>query len=109
MNTDKDTKYMKEALRLARKGLGYTSPNPMVGAVVVKNDTVITRSYHMKAGTPHAEAIALKQAGERAKGAILYTNLEPCCHYGNTPPCVEGIIAACIRRVVIGMEDPNPI
>lgn len=109
MNTDTDIKYMKEALRLAKKGLGYTSPNPVVGAVVVKNDTVITRGYHMKAGAPHAEAIALKQAGKRAKGATLYTNLEPCCHYGSTPPCVEGIIEAGIRRVVIGMEDPNPI
>ena len=102
---------MQLALRLARRGYGATSPNPMVGAVLVKNEKIIGRGWHHKAGLPHAEIEALRDAqklGNNPKGATLYVTLEPCCTHGRTPPCTEAIIAADIKRVVIGATDPNP-
>lgn len=104
-----DEKFMRLALRLAMKGMGKTSPNPMVGAVVVKGKTIVGRGYHHRAGEPHAEILALRQAGERARGATLYLNLEPCDHCGKTPPCTRAILQAKIKRVVAGMKDPNPL
>jgi diaminohydroxyphosphoribosylaminopyrimidine deaminase/5-amino-6-(5-phosphoribosylamino)uracil reductase len=103
-----DEHWMKRALRLAEKGRGRTSPNPMVGAVLVKNDEVVGEGYHAKAGEAHAEVLSLREAGEEANGATLYLNLEPCIHYGKTPPCAPAVIEARVRRVVVGMEDPNP-
>ena len=104
-----DEKYMRLALRLAEKARGRTSPNPMVGAVVVKNGTVISRSYHRKAGEPHAEALALAKAGTAAKGATLYVTLEPCSHTNKrTPPCTPLVIQGGVKRVVVAMIDPNP-
>lgn len=100
---------MHLALRLAAKGRGKTSPNPMVGAVVVRGSRIVGRGYHHKAGEPHAEVLALRQAGNRARGATLYLNLEPCSHFGRTPPCTDTILQAGIRRVVTGMKDPNPL
>ena len=105
---DIDRNYMRLALREAKKGIGRTSPNPCVGAVVVKNNKVIGKGYHKRAGTPHAEVHALREAGKRAKGATLYVTLEPCNHTGRTPPCTEAVFRTGISRVVIGMLDPNP-
>jgi len=102
-------KFMHYALKLAAKGRGRTSPNPMVGAVVVKNGSIVGEGYHQKAGCDHAESNALNQAGEQAKGAIMYVTLEPCVHYGKTPPCTDRIVKAGISKVVIAMLDPNPI
>jgi diaminohydroxyphosphoribosylaminopyrimidine deaminase/5-amino-6-(5-phosphoribosylamino)uracil reductase len=93
----------------AKKALGRTHPNPAVGAVIVKGGRVVAAGYHARAGTPHAEAVALKEAGVRAKGATLYSTLEPCNHHGRTPPCTEAIIASGIARVVYGSPDPNPL
>ena len=90
--------YMRIALAQARRGAGRVSPNPMVGAVVVKGGRIVGRGYHRKAGTPHAEVHALARAGRNARGADLYVNLEPCAHFGRTPPCVDAIIAGGIRR-----------
>jgi len=104
-----DERWMKRALHLAEKGKGRTSPNPMVGAILVKGGKMVGEGYHAKAGEAHAEIVALQQAGEEAEGAILYLNLEPCTHYGKTPPCVPQVIEAGVKRVVIGMEDPNPL
>ena len=104
-----DERWMKRALHLAEKGRGRTSPNPMVGAVLVKDGRVIGEGYHIKAGEAHAEILALRQAREEAKGATLYLYLEPCTHYGKTPPCAPVVIEAGVGRVVIGMEDPNPV
>jgi diaminohydroxyphosphoribosylaminopyrimidine deaminase/5-amino-6-(5-phosphoribosylamino)uracil reductase len=104
-----DEQWMKQALRLAEKGWGRTSPNPLVGAVLVKNGNVVGKGYHAKAGEAHAEIVALQQAKEEARGAVLYLNLEPCTHHGKTPPCAPQIIQSNIKRVVIGMEDPNPL
>lgn len=103
-----DRRFMQMALELAARGRGLTSPNPMVGAVVVNEQTVVGQGYHQAAGGPHAEVHAIDAAGEKARGATLYVNLEPCNHTGRTPPCTLKIIAAGIRRVVIGMRDPNP-
>ncbi|MFW6410207.1 MAG: bifunctional diaminohydroxyphosphoribosylaminopyrimidine deaminase/5-amino-6-(5-phosphoribosylamino)uracil reductase RibD, partial [Halanaerobiales bacterium] len=100
-----DSYYMQKALDLAQKGKGTTSPNPMVGAVVVKNDVIIGQGYHQYYGGPHAEVYALEEAGQEAKDAVLYVNLEPCSHYGKTPPCSRKIIKAGISKVVIAMED----
>lgn len=105
----KDQYYMKEALQLAAKAEGYTSPNPMVGAVVVKDGRIVGCGYHQKAGTPHAEVHALKDAGVKAEGATIYVTLEPCCHYGRTPPCTEAIKNAGVNRVVVAITDPNPL
>lgn len=103
-----NTKYMQLALRLALKGKGKTSPNPLVGAVVVKNGEIIGRGYHQQAGKRHAEIVALDAAGDKAKGSTLYVNLEPCATYGKTPPCVDRIIKAGVRKVVIALIDSNP-
>jgi len=109
MDYFKDQEYMQKALELAAQARGRTSPNPMVGAVVVKDGQIIGQGYHIKAGTPHAEVIALREAGANARGATLYVNLEPCSHYGRTPPCAEAIVKAGITKVVIGCLDPNPL
>jgi diaminohydroxyphosphoribosylaminopyrimidine deaminase / 5-amino-6-(5-phosphoribosylamino)uracil reductase len=101
--------FMREALDLARKGRGLTSPNPMVGAVLVRDGEVVGRGFHTYAGLQHAEAIALAEAGEKARGATLYLNLEPCSHQGRTPPCVDALIQAGVARVVAPVEDPNPL
>ncbi len=101
--------FMQRAVELAAKGQGRTSPNPMVGAVIVKGNKIIAEGYHKKAGTPHAEVAALKKAGVKAKGATLYINLEPCCHTDKkTPPCTKAIIKSGIKKAVIAMIDPNP-
>ena len=100
--------FMQQALALAEKGRGWTSPNPMVGAVVVKDGQVVGRGYHKRAGGPHAEVHAIDDAGEKARGATIYVTLEPCNHFGRTPPCTRKIIDAGIRRVVVAMTDPNP-
>lgn len=104
-----DQDYMSIALQLAEKGCGFTSPNPMVGAVIVKNETIIGQGWHQKYGEAHAERNALAACTESPDGATLYVTLEPCCHYGKQPPCVDAIIEAGIRRVVIGSNDPNPL
>ena len=106
---ESDERYMWMALDLARKGLGRTNPNPMVGAVLVKNGEVVGTGFHQRAGEPHAEIIALAEAGEKARGATMYTNLEPCCHLGRTPPCTDALIEAGIRKVVAATRDPNPL
>jgi len=106
--TSTDTKYMKRALALARKGIGKTSPNPAVGCVIVKDGTVIGEGWHRKAGSPHAEIHALNTAADAAGGADVYVTLEPCCHAGATPPCTDALIRAGVRRVIAGMLDPNP-
>lgn len=103
-----DKIFMRETLHLAKQGEGWTNPNPMVGAVIVKNGKMIARGYHHKAGMPHAEIEALRTAKTSVKGATLYVNLEPCCHYGKTPPCTEAIIKSGIKRVVFSTLDPNP-
>lgn len=100
--------FMRMALRLARKGVGRTSPNPAVGAVLVRGGKVVGLGYHRAAGLPHAEVEAIRDAGPRAFGADLYVTLEPCCHEGRTGPCTEAILAAGIRRVAAAMADPNP-
>ncbi|MCX8044977.1 MAG: bifunctional diaminohydroxyphosphoribosylaminopyrimidine deaminase/5-amino-6-(5-phosphoribosylamino)uracil reductase RibD [Desulfobacterota bacterium] len=100
--------FMKLALQLARRGMGWVSPNPLVGAVIVKNNVVIGRGYHERFGGHHAEINALQQAGSEAYGATMYVTLEPCCHYGKTPPCTDAIITSGITRIFVGMVDPNP-
>lgn len=100
---------MRLALRLAGRGAGRTSPNPLVGAVLVRGGRIIGAGYHRRAGGDHAEIAALKRAGRRARGATLYLNLEPCSHQGRTPPCALSLIRAGVRRVVVGMVDPNPL
>ena len=109
MNSTIDSKFMRLALREARKGIGRTSPNPCVGAVIVQDGTVLSRGYHKKAGTPHAEINALRKAGNKARGATMYVTLEPCNHTGRTPPCSHAVAVAGIKRVVVGMGDPNPL
>ncbi|NLB51597.1 MAG: bifunctional diaminohydroxyphosphoribosylaminopyrimidine deaminase/5-amino-6-(5-phosphoribosylamino)uracil reductase RibD [Syntrophomonadaceae bacterium] len=108
MKIDKDSTYMQMALELARKGLGRTSPNPAVGAVIVKNGKVVGQGYHKKAGTAHAEVLALEEAGPDARGATIYVTLEPCSHYGKTPPCALALVKAGIKRAVIACKDTNP-
>ena len=103
-----DRKFMRQALALAARGRGMTHPNPMVGAVVVKDGTVVGKGYHKGPFTPHAEAAAISDAGKAASGADLYVTLEPCNHHGRTPPCTEAILGAGIKRVVIAAPDPNP-
>ncbi|MFA5200140.1 MAG: bifunctional diaminohydroxyphosphoribosylaminopyrimidine deaminase/5-amino-6-(5-phosphoribosylamino)uracil reductase RibD [Candidatus Omnitrophota bacterium] len=104
-----DEYYMGLALKLALKAKGKTSPNPLVGALVVKSGKIIGSGFHAKAGLAHAEAVALDRAGQKAKGATLYVTLEPCAHTGRTPPCVNRIISSGVKEVVIGMIDPNPL
>src|SRR5579872_6458760 len=101
-------RYLEEALDLAAQGLGRVSPNPAVGAVVVRDDVVVGRGFHTWAGVRHAEVLALEEAGELARGATLYLTLEPCSHHGRTPPCAGAIVAAGIKKVVAAMQDPNP-
>jgi diaminohydroxyphosphoribosylaminopyrimidine deaminase/5-amino-6-(5-phosphoribosylamino)uracil reductase len=101
--------FMNLAMKLALKAKGKTSPNPMVGALVVKNGKIVGRGFHEKAGSSHAEVIALDEAAKFAKAATLYVTLEPCAHFGRTPPCVDRIIKSGIREVVVGMVDPNPL
>ncbi len=103
-----DLRFIDQTLRLARKGQGRTAPNPMVGAVIVKRGKVVGRGYHHRAGWPHAEVEAFNSAATDVAGATLYVNLEPCSHHGRTPPCVDAIIRAGIKRVVCCTLDPNP-
>ncbi|HEX7502555.1 MAG TPA: bifunctional diaminohydroxyphosphoribosylaminopyrimidine deaminase/5-amino-6-(5-phosphoribosylamino)uracil reductase RibD, partial [Acidobacteriota bacterium] len=102
-----DRKFMKIALKLSRKGLGCTEPNPLVGAVAVKNGRILASGYHRAFGAPHAEAMALEHLA--VPGSTLYLTLEPCAHFGKTPPCVDLIIARKVERVVMAMQDPNPL
>lgn len=110
MTLKADRIFMQKALALAHKGIGRTSPNPAVGAVLVKGSAIIASDYHRRAGTPHAEPLVLRKAGDAARGATLYVTLEPCCHTGKkTPPCTELIIKSGVKRVVAAMIDPNPL
>lgn len=104
-----DKRYMSLAISLAQKGMGKTSPNPAVGAVLVKNGKIIAAAYHKKAGLSHAEVLAMKKAGTNTRGATLYCTLEACTHYGKTPPCVDAIIKNGVKRAVFAMNDPNPV
>ncbi|MBP2635637.1 MAG: ribD [Firmicutes bacterium] len=103
-----DEFYMQQALAIARYATGRTSPNPLVGAVIVKDGRIVGQGWHRKAGTPHAEVHALAQAGELAKGATIYVTLEPCSHHGRTGPCADALIEAGVKKVVVAMTDPNP-
>jgi len=103
-----DRQMMQRCIELAKRALGKTAPNPLVGSVVVQGDRVVGEGFHPQAGQPHAEVFALRAAGEQAKGATVYVNLEPCSHYGRTPPCANALIEAQVARVVVGMVDPNP-
>jgi len=109
MFTPDDERFMRHALVLAEKGRGRTSPNPLVGAVVVQHGHIVAEGYHLRAGEPHAEVMALESAAGAARGADLYVTLEPCCHHGRTPPCTDQIVRAGIRRVIIPIVDPNPL
>lgn len=104
-----DSHYLQQALELAKQRKGFCAPNPAVGAVVVKNDTVLATGFHWASGHPHAEVDALAKLDEQAKDATLYVTLEPCCHWGKTPPCTELLIRSRIKRLVYGMRDPNPV
>ena len=108
MQEDFDEQMMRRAIELARNATGRTSPNPLVGAVVVKEGRIVAEGWHRQAGTPHAEVHALNMAGELAKGATVYVSLEPCAHYGRTGPCAKALVEAGVSRVVIAMTDPNP-
>ncbi|HWQ60861.1 MAG TPA: bifunctional diaminohydroxyphosphoribosylaminopyrimidine deaminase/5-amino-6-(5-phosphoribosylamino)uracil reductase RibD [Negativicutes bacterium] len=108
MYDEQDIAYMRRALALAARAAGRTSPNPLVGALVVKDGAVVGEGCHLCAGTPHAEVHALAAAGEAARGATVYATLEPCCHYGRTGPCADALIAAGVKKVVAAMTDPNP-
>ena len=102
-------KYMDLALKLAEKGRGLTSPNPMVGCIIVKRGRIVGKGYHRKAGAEHAEMLAIQDAGKKAMNSTMYINLEPCSHWGRTPPCTEKIVEAGVREVIVGMKDPNPL
>jgi diaminohydroxyphosphoribosylaminopyrimidine deaminase/5-amino-6-(5-phosphoribosylamino)uracil reductase len=108
-NDEQDIAFMRRALDLAERGWGHVAPNPLVGALVVKDGIVVGEGYHAEFGGPHAEIFALRDAGERARGATMYVTLEPCAHTGKTPPCTDAILAAGIRRIVAAVEDPNPM
>ncbi len=108
MVSDQQLYYMQCALDLAYQGLGRTAPNPAVGAVIVKDGEIVGRGFHPRAGEPHAEVFALRDAGARARDADVYVTLEPCSHYGKTPPCAEALVAAGVKRVFVGVTDPNP-
>src|SRR5438552_18970631 len=103
-----DEGWMRRALELAERGRGAVEPNPLVGAVVVRDGRAVGEGWHQRFGEAHAEVNALAQAGEAARGATLYVTLEPCCHYGKTPPCTDAVLAAGISRVVAAMADPFP-
>jgi diaminohydroxyphosphoribosylaminopyrimidine deaminase/5-amino-6-(5-phosphoribosylamino)uracil reductase len=105
---ERDARFMRRALELAERARGLTSPNPLVGAVVVSDGEIVGEGYHERAGSPHAEVVALAAAGPRGRGATLYVTLEPCSHHGRTPPCAPAVIGAGIRRVVVASIDPNP-
>jgi len=105
----KDEFYLERALVLAERGRGRTSPNPLVGALLVQSGRIVAEGFHQRLGGPHAELVALRRAGRRARGGTLYVNLEPCCHVGRTGPCTDAILQSGIREVVIGMKDPNPL
>jgi diaminohydroxyphosphoribosylaminopyrimidine deaminase/5-amino-6-(5-phosphoribosylamino)uracil reductase len=107
--TPEEYQYMLQALALAKRGVYSTSPNPSVGCVIVKDDKLVGEGFHLKAGSPHAEIIAIKQAGSLCHGATAFVTLEPCSHFGRTPPCAKAIIEAGIKQVVIAMQDPNPL
>jgi diaminohydroxyphosphoribosylaminopyrimidine deaminase/5-amino-6-(5-phosphoribosylamino)uracil reductase len=107
-STQIHSRWIRRCLELAARAAGQTAPNPMVGAVIIKAGLVVGEGFHPGAGHPHAEVFALRQAGDHARGATLYVNLEPCNHFGRTPPCTEAIIEAGIERVVVGMVDPDP-
>lgn len=109
VGNDFDSRMMQRCLSLAKRATGRTSPNPLVGAVIVKDGEIIGEGFHPRAGEPHAEVFALKAAGAAARGATIYVSLEPCNHYGRTPPCSEALIAAGVAKVVVGMVDPNPL
>ena len=104
-----DAALMRQALQLAERGWARTRPNPMVGALVVRDGVIVGAGWHAEYGGPHAEVVALEEAGERARGATLYVTLEPCSHHGRTPPCTDAVLRAGLRRVVIAARDPNPI
>lgn len=104
-----DERFMRRALELAIKAMGRTSPNPLVGCVIVQDEQIVGEGYHLKAGTPHAEVHALATSRDQASGATAYVTLEPCSHFGRTPPCADALIRAGIKRVVVAMEDPNPL
>ncbi len=104
-----DSRWMAQALRLAERGLHTTSPNPRVGCVLVKDGKVVGEGWHERAGEPHAEVHALRAAGEAARGAAAYVTLEPCSHHGRTPPCADALVAANVARVVVAVQDPNPL
>ncbi|MBB5323489.1 diaminohydroxyphosphoribosylaminopyrimidine deaminase/5-amino-6-(5-phosphoribosylamino)uracil reductase [Anoxybacillus tepidamans] len=104
-----DERYMRFALEVAKTGLGQTAPNPAVGAVVVKNGEIVGFGAHLKAGEPHAEVHAIRMAGDKAKGATVYVTLEPCSHFGKTPPCADLLVETGVKRVVIATTDPNPL
>ena len=108
MSDLKHQQYMRMALDAAQKGVGRTAPNPPVGAVIVNADRVVGVGFHPQAGQPHAEIFALQQAGHNARDADIYVTLEPCSHYGKTPPCADALIAAGIKTVYVGVVDPNP-
>jgi diaminohydroxyphosphoribosylaminopyrimidine deaminase/5-amino-6-(5-phosphoribosylamino)uracil reductase len=109
MFTKKDEFFMREAFKLAQEGSGITGIDPLVGAVIVKDNKIVGKGFHLNVGSPHAETLAIKQAQSKTQGATLYINLEPCCHWGNNPPCTPQIIKAGIKRVVAAMVDPNPL
>jgi len=109
MNNQKDIAYLQMAYSLAQKAIGWASPNPYVGAVIVKNDVIVGYGYHEKPGKPHAESLALQKAGSLSKKSTAYITLEPCIHWGRTPPCIESILQARLKKVVISAYDPNPI
>jgi len=108
VDVERDARFMRRALELAERGRGLTSPNPMVGAVVVSDGVIVGEGYHERAGGPHAEVVALAAAGPRSRGATIYVTLEPCSYHGRTPPCARAVIDAGIRRVVAALVDPNP-
>ena len=108
MFTPADHDFMARALALAENGINTTTPNPRVGCVVVKDNEIVGEGWHRRAGEPHAEIVALGEAGGKARGATVYVTLEPCNHFGRTPPCVDALIDAHVARVIAAMEDPNP-
>ncbi len=108
-SSENDERFMKRALDLAVKAIGRTNPNPLVGCVIVNDDKIVGEGYHLEAGTPHAEVHALADAGEQARDATAYVTLEPCSHFGRTPPCADALILAGVKRVVVAMKDPNPL
>lgn len=107
--TNEDREFVRMALRLAATAQGKTHPNPCVGCVLVKDGNIIGQGYHPKAGMPHAEVYALRAAGLEAQGATAYVTLEPCNHFGRTPPCSRALVAAGVKKVVVGIVDPNPL